>query len=79
MRARARVVEPAVGYLTLDTEPWAVVYLGTRELGATPFLRVPVPAGRLNLTFDVQGSGRRLRRAVDVPAGASKRVALQLR
>ncbi|MDB4969791.1 MAG: serine/threonine protein kinase [Myxococcales bacterium] len=71
--------EPTVGYLTLDTEPWAVVYLGTRELGTTPFLRVPVPAGRQLLTFDLQGSGRRVRRPVDVPAGAVKRLALQLR
>jgi serine/threonine-protein kinase len=78
-KPRPRPPEPATAYLTLDTDPWAVVYLGTRQLGPTPFLRVPVPPGHLNLIFDVQGSGRRVRRTVDIPAGASKRVALQLR
>src|SRR5205823_4086820 len=34
-RTSKALPEPAVGYLTLDTEPWAVVYLGSRQIGTT--------------------------------------------
>jgi serine/threonine-protein kinase len=82
-RARAHPTRAAadspIGYLTLDTDPWAIVYLGSREIGTTPFMRVPLPAGRQQLTFDVQGSGRRVRRPVEIPPGGLKRLALQLR
>ncbi len=39
------------GYLTLDTVPWTTVYLGKRKLGETPLVRVPVPAGSLELSL----------------------------
>jgi serine/threonine-protein kinase len=78
-KLKSRPPEPAPGYLTLDTEPWAVVYLGARELGTTPFSSVRVPAGRLNLTFDVQRSGRRVRRLVEIAAGTTRRLTLNLR
>jgi serine/threonine-protein kinase len=71
--------EAPVGYLTLDTMPWASVYLGSRRLGTTPFARVPLPAGRHRLTLDVQDRGQRLQRTVDIEAGEVKRVALRLR
>ena len=29
--------------------PWTIVYLGTRKLGETPLVNVPVPAGALEL------------------------------
>lgn len=41
------------GFLTLDSDPWANVYLGDQLLGTTPFARVELPAGthRLQLKF----------------------------
>jgi len=74
----APATEHPIGYLTLDTEPWATVYLGGRRLGTTPFMRVPLPAGHHQLTLDVQDSGQRLQRAVDIPTGGVKRLALRL-
>jgi serine/threonine protein kinase len=37
------------GFLTLDTVPWTTVYLGSRKLGETPLVKVPVPAGEVEL------------------------------
>jgi serine/threonine protein kinase len=71
--------ERGIGYLTLDTEPWASVYLGTRRLGTTPFARVAVPSGRVQLTFDLQDRGQRVQRSVDIDPGEVKRLALRLR
>jgi hypothetical protein len=42
-------------------------------------MRVPLPSGRRQLTFDLQGSGQRVRRMVEIPPGGLKRLALQLR
>jgi serine/threonine-protein kinase len=38
-----------VGYLTLVTSPWTIVSVGGRELGETPLVRIPLPAGRHTL------------------------------
>ena len=46
----ADVVEEQ-GFLTLDTVPWTTVYLGKKKLGETPLVKVPVPAGSLELTL----------------------------
>jgi serine/threonine-protein kinase len=40
-----------MGTLSLDTVPWTVVYLGKKKLGETPLVKVPVPAGPLELTL----------------------------
>jgi serine/threonine-protein kinase len=39
------------GFLTLDTVPWTTVYLGKKKLGETPLVKVPVPAGELELVL----------------------------
>lgn len=70
--------ERGVAYLSLDSEPWAVVYLDKRRLGTTPFMHVALPAGHNELSFDLQESGRRIRRAVDVPRGSHKRLMVVL-
>ena len=31
--------------------PWTTVYLGKKKLGETPLVRVPVPAGNLELSL----------------------------
>jgi serine/threonine protein kinase len=71
--------ERPAGYLTLDTDPWATVYLGTRKLGTTPFMRVALPAGHHKLILDVKNSGERLERGVDIAPGEVKRLALRLK
>ena len=37
------------GLLTLRTNPWSEVFLGTRRLGNTPLVRVALPSGRQTL------------------------------
>ena len=72
---RRRCVAPArrreeFGFLTLDTQPWATVYLAGRKIGTTPFHRVKLPAGRHRLTLDVESSGRRRALTVAIRPGA---------
>jgi serine/threonine protein kinase len=67
------------GYLTLDTDPWATVYLGPRKLGTTPFMRVALPAGHHKLVLDIKNSGERVERFVDIAAGEVKRLGLRLK
>jgi serine/threonine protein kinase len=40
------------GFLSLDSVPWANVYVGGRMLGTTPLDRVPLPAGRQALRLE---------------------------
>jgi hypothetical protein len=69
----------APGYLTLDTEPWATAYLGTRRLGTTPFARISLPAGQHRLTLDPKNSGHRRPVTVKIDPGAETRLAIRLR
>jgi hypothetical protein len=39
----------AGGRLSMTTSPWTRVYLGSRLLGDTPLVEVPVPSGTLEL------------------------------
>lgn len=39
------------GALTLDTEPWTTVFLGSRVLGDTPLINLSLPAGTHRLRF----------------------------
>jgi serine/threonine-protein kinase len=71
--------ERPTGYLTLDTDPWATVYLGARKLGTTPFMRVALPAGHHKLVLDVKNSGERIERYVDIAPGEVKRLGLRLK
>ncbi|HEX3762434.1 MAG TPA: serine/threonine-protein kinase [Kofleriaceae bacterium] len=36
----------ATGMLTIDSQPFAEIHLGNRDLGPTPLWRIPLPAGR---------------------------------
>jgi serine/threonine-protein kinase len=40
------------GFLSLDSVPWANVYVGNRMLGTTPLDRVPLPVGRQALRLE---------------------------
>jgi len=43
------------GSLTARTNPYSVVYLGSRKLGVTPFANVSLPAGKHTLVFKHPG------------------------
>jgi eukaryotic-like serine/threonine-protein kinase len=77
-KREARPAPRGVGWLTLDSEPWAVVYLDKRRIGTTPFLHVALPAGRNELSLDVQDKGHRIKKTVDILKGGHKRLALEL-
>jgi len=55
---------------------WADIFEGRRRLGRTP-ARLSLPAGRHVLTLRPEG-GRAVRRTVDVPAGGTVRVRVEL-
>jgi hypothetical protein len=44
-RVKKRRVKRRFGYLSLNTNPWVEVYLGSRKLGVTPLVRVRLRAG----------------------------------
>ncbi len=76
--------EPAVvveegGFLTLDTVPWTTVYLGKKKLGETPLVKVPVPAGALELTLVNTEANVREGYLANVKAGQVFRTRLDLR
>jgi eukaryotic-like serine/threonine-protein kinase len=59
------------GKLTLKTEPWTTVYLGSKRLGDTPLLEVSVPAGRLVLKLVNPESGVQSSIEVEIPANGT--------
>ncbi len=56
--------------------PWARVKLGARDLGATPFDPVTLPAGRYSAELRLEG--RTLRRSFEIKAGAQTTVAVDM-
>jgi hypothetical protein len=71
--------EGGTGFLTLDTDPWAIAYLGGRRLGITPFAHVSLPAGKHQLQLDLQGSGRTRPLVVRIAAGVETRTAVHVK
>lgn len=71
--------QPALGRLSLETTPWAIVFLGTRRLGITPLDEVELPAGSHTLTLRNPERGIETTYRVTVAAGAvtSRRIALE--
>ena len=57
------------GYLSLDSSPWAHVYLGSRLLGTTPLMRVSLPPGRHVLTLKNPEFGASTSYVVEIKAG----------
>ena len=66
-----------VGYLTVRTNPYSVVTLGSRRLGETPFSAVEIPAGTHTLTFTNPERGT-TRRTVLVRPGETVKLSFQL-
>jgi uncharacterized protein (TIGR02266 family) len=46
---KKRPAKRRFGYLSLNTNPWVEVYLGSRKLGVTPLVRVKLRAGKHRL------------------------------
>jgi serine/threonine-protein kinase len=59
------------GYLSLDSAPWAEVYLGNQLLGNTPLLRVALPPGKHELTLKNPELQRSTTYVVEVQAGGN--------
>jgi serine/threonine-protein kinase len=56
------------GYLSIDSTPYATVYLDGDRLGVTPMIRRSVPSGRHRLRVVLE-DGRSRKLTVDIPAG----------
>jgi hypothetical protein len=68
---------PDTGRLTVRTTPYSVVYLGSTELGETPFADVEIAAGTYTLRFDNPEHGSTLRQ-VTIVAGRTTKLAFNL-
>lgn len=78
-RAR-RSTEPAalkIGYLTVNVDPWAVLYVDGKEMSATPLARFPVEAGSHRLEFRNPRYPQPLRRKVQIEPGQEVRLDLR--
>jgi eukaryotic-like serine/threonine-protein kinase len=71
----APVVED--GTLTLVTEPWSTVFLGGRELGVTPLVRVGLAPGKHNLRL-VGPDQKAVVMAVEIAPGKETKVRVPL-
>jgi hypothetical protein len=67
-----------VGYLTLDAQPWASVYLGNKLIGETPISRFPVEAGTVDLKFSNPELDKVVHRRVRVDPGKDTLVRVSL-
>lgn len=61
--------EVRTGYLSLVSEPWSEVSLGTKHLGTTPLVRLELPVGRHTLTLRNPPSGRETKLVIDIKPG----------
>jgi serine/threonine-protein kinase len=75
---RAEITAGPPGYLLLDTDPWATVFLGSTKLGTTP-LRVPLPPGRHDLMLAPKDQSERHPLHVVIVSGQEQRKSVKLR
>jgi eukaryotic-like serine/threonine-protein kinase len=69
----------AVGYVTIDADPWATVSLNGKVVGETPIAQLPVPPGHATFTLTNPETAKRVERSVDVAAGKTSFVRASLR
>jgi eukaryotic-like serine/threonine-protein kinase len=68
-RPKPPVASPAKpGLLSIDSTPWATIYLDGNSLGMTPIVKRSVAAGRHKLRA-VTKDGRTRERTIEIPAG----------
>jgi hypothetical protein len=56
------------GMLSIDSTPWATIYIDGTSLGITPIVKRSLPAGRHKLRA-VLKDGRVKEQTIDIPAG----------
>jgi eukaryotic-like serine/threonine-protein kinase len=67
--ARPKSQPQAMGKLSLKTTPWTTVLWGTKKLGDTPLLEVPLPVGVHTLKLSNPETGLESSIEVEVKAG----------
>jgi hypothetical protein len=55
--------------LSIDSTPWATIYVDGKSLGITPIVKRSLPAGRHKLRA-VLKDGREKEQSITIPAGA---------
>lgn len=66
------------GLLTLDSEPWADVYVNGTLVGQTPLVRHEVAAGRLRLRLENKSEKLTYSETVDMKSGGNVRLVVDL-
>jgi hypothetical protein len=67
------------GKLALKTVPWSEVYLGDKQLGVTPLIGIPIPAGRHTLKLLPEGKKPATTLRIHVKPGQYLRKEIELR
>jgi hypothetical protein len=70
--ASAKPARKGKGYFTIDSMPYATVYVDGDKRGVTPILRLPLPAGRHEIVA-VTADGRKQKFHVTIEPGAEAR------
>ncbi|MFC1611300.1 protein kinase, partial [Myxococcota bacterium] len=66
------------GRLTLQSEPWAVVFFRGKRLGPTPLVETKLPAGKIRLRLVNSEVGIDQTVNVSIPAGGHLKKSVQL-
>jgi eukaryotic-like serine/threonine-protein kinase len=74
-KAKVTVAAKALGLLTVDSNPYAVIKIDDKSIGTTPLYRVSLPAGRHRLSA-TDPAGRRQQQSITIEDGKEKRVRL---
>jgi len=69
---------PRRGRLSVNALPWGTVQIDGREVGNTPLRNHPLPAGKHTVRIECPPLGRVATTRVDVPAGGSARILVDL-
>jgi serine/threonine protein kinase len=69
----------AVGFLTVDAVPWALITVEGKPAGQTPVARLSVPSGPVDIELHNPETGKMARRRVLVQAGRESFVKVDLR
>lgn len=63
-----------MGSLSINTNPWSVVFIDGKKVGNTPLMRVPVTAGRHEITLKNKGQGISQKLKVVIEAGKETKI-----
>ncbi len=77
--AAPAVPKRAVGYLTVDAEPWATVSVRGTLLGETPLSSFPIESGTVEVRLENPETGRNVTRVLQVAEGQQVRLKESLR